>query len=282
MKANAAITPAGVSGNVSFFATDATDLVVDINGYFVPAGSTSGFVFYPLTPCRLADTRSPDGPYGGPSLPDKGQRNFSVYGVCSVPPTAKAYAINYTAVPKGTLGYLSTWPGDKPQPLVSTLNSWTGTVVANAAIVPAGQDGSINVYASNATDLVMDITGYFAPEAPGGESFYALQPCRVFDSRKNDGVPLTAKTSITLSNSCGVPSDAQAAVLNATVVPSDTLGFLTLWQAGQSMPSASILNSWDGDVTSNMGIIPMDAGALDLFGSNPTHVILDVLGYFAP
>jgi hypothetical protein len=34
--------------------------------------------------------------------------------------------------------------------------------VANAAIVPAGTSGSINVYAINATDLIIDINGYYA------------------------------------------------------------------------------------------------------------------------
>jgi hypothetical protein len=35
--------------------------------------------------------------------------------------------------------------------------------VANAAIVPAGTGGAINAFASNATQLILDINGYFAP-----------------------------------------------------------------------------------------------------------------------
>jgi len=33
-----------------------------------------------------------------------------------------------------SLGYLTVWPKGEPQPLVSTLNNLTGTIVANAAI----------------------------------------------------------------------------------------------------------------------------------------------------
>jgi hypothetical protein len=44
---------------------------------------------------------------------------------------------------------------------VSTLNDLTGTIVANAAIVPAGTSGSIDVYASNNTDVIIDINGYY-------------------------------------------------------------------------------------------------------------------------
>ena len=50
---------------------------------------------------------------------------------------------------------------------MSTLNNPTATDVANAAIVPAGTDGEITVYASNDTDLVIDINGYFAAAGTG-------------------------------------------------------------------------------------------------------------------
>jgi hypothetical protein len=46
---------------------------------------------------------------------------------------------------------------------VSTLNAFNGQVVANAAIVPAGTDGSIDVYVTNKTDVVIDTNGYFGP-----------------------------------------------------------------------------------------------------------------------
>jgi hypothetical protein len=36
-------------------------------------------------------------------------------------------------------------------------------VVANAALVPAGTSGSVGVYVSNPTDLIIDVNGYFAP-----------------------------------------------------------------------------------------------------------------------
>jgi hypothetical protein len=71
--------------------------------------------------------------------------------------------VNVTVVPDGALGYLSAWPAGAPQPNVSTLNSWDGSVVANAAIVPAGTSGAISVFATNPTNVILDINGYFAP-----------------------------------------------------------------------------------------------------------------------
>jgi hypothetical protein len=65
--------------------------------------------------------------------------------------------------PDGLLEYLSVWPAGSPQPFVSTLNSWDGSVVANAAIVPAGTNGAISVFVTDSSHVIVDINGYFAP-----------------------------------------------------------------------------------------------------------------------
>ena len=46
----------GRAAAIATYATDNTDLVVDINGYFAAPG-TGGLSLYPLTPCRVIDTR---------------------------------------------------------------------------------------------------------------------------------------------------------------------------------------------------------------------------------
>ena len=74
----------------------------------------------------------------------------------------QAYSLNITVVPYEPLGYLSIWPTGEPQPLVSTLNSWNGQIVANAAIVPSGIGGSVNVFVTGTTDVIIDVNGYFA------------------------------------------------------------------------------------------------------------------------
>ena len=82
---------------------------------------------------------------------------------CNVPSTAQAYSVNVTVLPEGRLSYLSAWPAGSARPLVSTLNLWDGSVVANAAIVPAGEDGAISIFVTDETQVILDINGYFAP-----------------------------------------------------------------------------------------------------------------------
>lgn len=146
--------------------------------------------------------------------------------------------------------------------------------------MPAAANGDISAYVTDATDLVVDINGYFAPEVPGAQSLYTTAPCRVLDTRPNafnGQIPINVA-----SGPCGIPSAAQAYVLNATVVPQTKLGFLTLWPDGVSRPLVSTLNAVDGKITSNMAMVPTSNGSIDAFGTNPTNLVLDLSGYFGP
>jgi hypothetical protein len=285
VKASAAIVPAGTNGGLCFFATDDTDLVLDINGYFLPASSNTGLAFFPVTPCRLVDTRLAAAPLGGPSLVASAARTFPILSSpCNLPATAQAYSMNFTSVPNGPLNFLTTWPAGQTQPLVSTLNAGTGTVTANSAIVPAGTNGDISVFVTNNSDLVIDVNGYFAPPAAGGLSFYALTPCRVLDTRNTPGFPPFTGTvdANVVPSGCGAPATAQSFVMNATVVPPGPFNFLTLWPQGTTRPLVSTLNASDGFVTSNLAIVPTTNGQISSFASNPVHLVLDISGYFAP
>jgi hypothetical protein len=161
--ANAAIVPVGNNESVSVFVTNPTDVILDTSGYFAPPGNAGALLFYPVTPCRVADTRGPDGPFGAPIMAAATTRSFTIpAGVCNIPTTAAAYSLNVTVVPEGPLPYLTAWPTGSPRPGVSTLNSFDGTVVANAAIVPAGANGAVTIFVTNPTQVILDINGYFA------------------------------------------------------------------------------------------------------------------------
>jgi hypothetical protein len=288
IKANAAIVPAGTpSGSVSVYVTNTTNVILDIDGYFAtPASGT--YQFYPLTPCRLVDTRGADGDLGGPRLAAQTPRSFPMLESSCIPSGLNplAYSLNFTVVPNPSgqqLGYLSVWPTGESQPVVSTLNNPTATVVANAAIVPAGTGGAVDVYAYNTTDLLIDINGYFAAPGQGGLSMYPVTPCRVLDTRQNNGQPFKGeKTVNVVGSACAPPSNAAAYIFNATAVPPGSMPYLTLWPDGEQQPVVSTLNAYDGFITSNMAIVPTNNGSIDAYAYALTQLILDISGYFAP
>lgn len=89
------------------------------------------------------------------------KRDVTVGGKCGIPTDAKALSVNATVVPPAPLSFLTLWPAGKTQPLVSTLNSFLGRVVANAAIVPAGANATISMYTTHQTHVIIDVNGYF-------------------------------------------------------------------------------------------------------------------------
>jgi hypothetical protein len=285
--ANAAIVPAGTNGAVSAFVTDDTELIIDINGYFQ---ADTGSTFYAATPCRVTDTRNATGPFGGPVMGAGASRSITVpSGNCSIPTNATAYAMNVTAVPAGSLGYLTTWPTGQTRPVVSTLNSYRGRIVANAAIVPAGSSGAISTFVTDQSHVILDINGHFGPSGGVGSlSFNKVTPCRVVDTRNANGTfggPLlgggTSRSFPVPQSSCGIPATAKAYSVNVTVVPTGILEYLTVWPTGSAQPVVSTLNSYDGAVVANAAIVPAGTnGSLSFFVTNNTHLIVDINGYF--
>jgi serine protease len=275
IRSTAAIVAAGADTGVEVYASDETDVVLDINGYF--AASSSALQFYPVTPCRLVDTRLGAGDLGGPVLPAGGTRTFPIRGVCQLPSSAQAYSVNLAAVPAASLGYLTAWPTGVDRPLVASLNAPTGAITSNAAIIPAGTNGSINLYANDATHVVIDVNGYFAPAGTGGLSFYTLAPCRALDASIAG-----SQTVALLSTDCALPSRADAYSLTATALPDARLGYLTLWPTGVTQPLVATLNASDGTATSNAALVPAGTGGfLSAYLTDLARLVIDLNGYFA-
>jgi len=276
---NLAVIPAGsVPTSVTVYASDTTDLVVDAIGYFADPGPDS-LVLYPLPPCRAVDTRETNAP-----LAAGVSRDVAMNGRCGVPANAAAVSVNLTAVPRGALDSLTLWSGGRPRPLASTLNAPSGQITANGALLATGANGALSIQASQATDFILDVNGYFGPPSDTGLYFNPVTPCRIADTRQNFGGPILAssvvRTIVPAATSCGIPLSARAHLVNATVVPPGPLAFLSLFPS-PNWPGNSTLNAFSGQVTANLAIVPDTGLGIGAFASSPTHLVLDVSGYFA-
>ena len=136
------------------------------------AAVSGPYNFFPLTPCRVVDTRGAVGPQGGPALAANTSRNFAIINVggCGVPATAKAAAINVTAIQATDNGDLRIFPYQSPVPLASVINfGTTDFALANGAIIPLANIGGLDISVQNdmppgssgTVHLVVDVTGYF-------------------------------------------------------------------------------------------------------------------------
>jgi hypothetical protein len=157
-------------------------------------------VFVGVVPCRVVDTRLAPGPYGGPALATNAVRAFDIdNGPCPGLPTGiDAYSLNFGGILPPADGFLTAWPTGSGQPVVSQLNLVGGEVVANAAIVPAGTGGSINVLVNTGpTNIYIDINGYFS-ETLGSGNYLEL------DTNSTGFIFRGSNSSTSCDGPCGI------------------------------------------------------------------------------
>jgi len=147
------------------------------------------------------------------------------------------------------------------------------------------------------------------PSLPDGLGYFTVEPCRVVDTRKigaSPGTPMLGDETRTFrmrdtslayqggaAGGCGIPSEALAAMVNITAVAPSGGGFFTVWAHPLPRPLVSTLNY--GAVPSlpalaNGIAIPIcdtrtDPCLADFEVFNrlsTTHLVVDVVGYFAP
>ena len=161
---NAVLAPISPSGTICFYVYGQADVIADINGVF-----ESGLGFFPVSPQRLADTRSGR---GGVSVQSVGDNNgtgtpleVTIAGTSGIPTSGvTAVSLNVTALGVSTSpygGYVTVYPCDS-RPNASNLNFVAGQVVPNAVIAPVSARGTVCFFVYGIADIIVDANGYIS------------------------------------------------------------------------------------------------------------------------
>lgn len=287
--------------NFTIRATDTNGCFGD-RAYTVLIGST-GLMYYPLArPVRLLDTRTGASPNAcnQPNAQITGGTSLTVTarGTCdgiTIPANATTLTGNVTIVQPGANGFLTLFPSDAPQPTVASTNFLAAEVLNNAFTAGIGtKDGSIKIFASATTHVVMDITGYYAPPATGGLYFHPLpQPIRLLETRQGftgcqtPGAQLQAgstrtQTGVLTCSGVTIPAGAQALVGNATSTNTANNGYLTLYPADATQPFTASSNYVAGVNRNAPFTVGLSLnGEFNIFTVATTDLVIDVTGYFS-
>lgn len=122
------------------------------------------FQYYPLSPCRVVDTRGATSTNGGPVMGSNSTRNFQVRGFCGVPSAAKAVSLNVTITQATQPSFLTVWPSGITRPVVSMINfEPVDPALANGIIVGVSTNTQdLSVYNNfGSVHVIIDVTGYF-------------------------------------------------------------------------------------------------------------------------
>lgn len=249
-------------------------------------GTPVGAAFSPLQPCRLLDTRT-----GAATSPSAGADGHvwrvQVTGRCGAPGTIAAAALTVTAARGERDGYVSVVAAGSTDRSTSNLNFRPGRTVANTVIVAPSSDGTIDVRASAAVDIVVDVSGVFVDAAGSVAAgrLVPVAPVRIADSRNgasfvHQGVNRYGAGDLTVDVGGVVPADAIAVAVTVTAAQGRP-GYLTAHPAGTDRPHASILNLDSHDPTrATTAFLPVSNRRLVVHRSAPGHVVIDLWGYF--
>ncbi len=282
---NFAVVPLGAGSSVTLYLFAGGNVVVDLLGVFraAPAEPVAAGRFVAVDPVRVLDTRPESaGPVPPEWVPHRPSAGESVR-VVGIPAGASAAVVNVVAdqaVGSGFLRAQATGAAGLP---TSNGNYVAGVASGSLAIVPVGTDGSISVFTSNSTHLVVDLMGYVTgpASAPGRDGlFVPLSPGRLYDSRSTT-VHGSLTSRVVQVTGGAVPAGASAVSMNLTSDAAVGPGYLTVFPADREQPLVSNLNYPVFHPRANAGMVRLPAdGALNTFVNQTTHVIIDVNGYF--
>ena len=218
---------------------------------------SSGLKMEPVTPFRAYDTGNGTGAAAGDVF------NGTTRVVDLDPPAGTdAALVNLTYDQTDGPGFVKTWASRTLRPGTSALNAdRAATTAANSAIVALADDGTFVLESTTTARVVVDVMAWFV-EA-GGDT----------DDR----------IDIEVLDHPEVPDDGTvgAVVVSVGAISGGTPGgFVGGHPGGSDYTGTSNVNVLDGEVRSNMMVIPIDgAPYVSLQTLNIADVVVDVLGY---
>jgi hypothetical protein len=293
--ANLAIVPIGPDGYIDLAkqGPGAVDMIADVEGFFTQT-SSSGYTAG-ASPTRILDTRYA---IGAPKKPLNSTNpiKLKVAGAGGVPTGVTAVSLNLTLTNTGGGGDVIAYPDGTDQPTASNINYTAGQTIANAAIVPVGKDGYIDLVKQGGgnVDAIADVEGYFTVGATG--AYEPVDPQRLFDSR-DPTTPGKLPAQFYYSLALDQGKDGQGfpgittLILNTTVTNVTGTGFVTVFpdnadgtNGSALVPNASNLNFDKGGTVPNLTFaIPDPTGVIDFYNgatASSLDLIVDIFGYF--
>lgn len=255
------------SGQVDMYVGgSATQLVVDLDGYFQPGAYT------PLAASRIADSRTGLGLGQGPFT---GARTLTL--PASLPTGGGPVALTVTATGSSGSGFVTVYPAGSPRPPTSNVNFAPATSEPDLVFVTPNASHQVTVYVGgSAVQVVVDLDGY----VPSGSAVTSLAaPVRALDTRTTTG-PVSGPVSFTVPSS--VPSTATSIIVTLTATGATGPGYLVAYPAGTTRPDTSNNNFTAGTTHAVAALVQIGANrqvTVYVGGNYRSDVIVDIDGY---
>ena len=245
----------------------------------VPVSRVVDTGFVPISPIRVADTRTGVGVALGP-IADGCVARVGL-AAASPPPAATAVALTITSDRADRAGYITAYGCGSSRPTSSSLNPRPNDPTPNLLVVALDPTGEICFYSDHTTDLIVDVTGWFTPT---GDPFHEITPLRALDTRNDvgQGLPVAAATTMRIPIAgVTVPVGASAVAATVTLTQAGAATYATAFPCGAAVPATSTTNTLAGRDRGTAALVGLGTdGALCVFVSAAAHLLVDITGWF--
>lgn len=289
--ANSTVVDLGDDGSVCVFTQRETDFVLDATAYVNADGDLTTF-----DPTRLLETRvgaqftTTDGEQEGIGRRTAGQVTaVDVADRAGIPADAVAAWVNVAAVEPDGPAFVTGFPCGDLRPTASIVNARPDRAIANSALLPLGDDGTVCLYTQKPMDLVVDVVAYVLP----GDDVIARNPARLVETRvgagfrtvddQQEGIGRRSAgqvTEVEVTGRAGVPEGAVSAILTVTAVTPDLRGFLSAYTCGGVPPQTSTVNYEAGQTIAGQVVVGLsDDGTVCIRSQRAMDLVVDVVGF---
>ncbi len=222
------------------------------------------------------------------------------YSAAAAPPTVTAVSPNSGSTAGGT-SVTITGTGFAATPTVSFGGAAATRTFVNSttltATAPVHAAGLVNVVVTNPDAQSGTLTNGFAYlPPPAATRYFAIAPCRLFDTRNAAGPDAAAPALVAgatrtfdVSGRCGVPETAVSLAVNVTVTGPGAAGELRIFPGNgiSPTPPAGAIFYAPGKTRANNAVLRLATDGTATYkvqnvSAAGTHFILDVSGYFLP
>lgn len=239
-----------------------------------PAGTR----YTSLGPMRIVDTRSGLGTEAAPlgaGCTMTIRTKFDPVGV-------RALVVTITALSPATTGYLIPYACGTPRPSLAVVRATANRITSGTATVPLGVGGTICLYSTVTTPVVVDLFGGYA--TAGRFKYQPVTTARLYDTRST-GVRVAAGSTVRVKvvGRARVPVGATAATFTLHGTAATGAPAVTVYGCTAGRPGVTSLAATAGaDITNQVFSNISSTGEVCVYvgGSGSLHLTLDISGWF--
>ena len=276
---NHIVVKVGANGQVGIYGGGASHVIVDVVGYFFDDDGLAQFV--PVDNASKIAERV---------LSATSVTEVDVLGLGGLPSNSpqdpiSVVAVNVAALSPQATGHLRVWTTGEPMPNSSTHNFVAGDSRMNLVLVRPSASGKISVFNASSAPLTLAVypVGVFRR---GGLGFVSTSPQRTLDTRTLLGGPVPAfgfvDTKVRGFGTVPDSANIRAVSVNVAAVSPQGVGAVNVGSTA-TLPDLPTFTHPANENVANLAIVLIGTdGYIRLVNNSasPTHLIVDINGYF--